>query len=150
MFRTESRSPSMLRRRASLNGAGTIAITRFRTPRLDRPAVSSRRRGRRRRDRSKQYLSLPGRCRDRQFALDHASGVPNFGVFKTANMLPTNYVAGADGPFSGQIPGQVGIDFHSKDLAFELYTVQVPEPAASLLLVCGSLGLALSRRRRRG
>ncbi len=78
-----------------------------------------------------------------------ASGIPNFGVTQN-NMLPAKYIAGADGPFIGQIPGQLGIDSYSKDLAFELYTTQVPEPTACLLLVCGSLGLALQSRRRRG
>lgn len=78
-------------------------------------------------------------------------GVPNFGIFQPqTNMVPTNYKAITDGPFTGQIPGTIGIDAHSKDLAFEIYTVNVPEPSTCLLFVCGSLGLALANRRRRG
>ncbi len=77
-------------------------------------------------------------------------GAPNFGVFQPPqNMSPTNYMGFTDGPNTGQIPGQLGIDGHSKDLAFSLYTV-VPEPATCLLLVCGTLGLGLVQRRRRG
>lgn len=52
--------------------------------------------------------------------------------------LPTNYVAGLDGPSP--------VDSFSKDLAFELYTI--PEPATCLLLVMGLCGIAADRRRR--
>lgn len=62
-----------------------------------------------------------------------------------ANMSPTHYLDGIDGPAS-LIPGAVGISAFSKDLAFELYTV-VPEPGTCVLLVCGCLGLAFGRRR---
>jgi hypothetical protein len=75
------------------------------------------------------------------------------GIFQPAiNMQPTFYLGnGIDGP-SG-IPGVVGIDSFSKDLAFQLFTHNppiVPEPCTCLLLVCGVLGVALSNRRRRG
>jgi hypothetical protein len=80
-------------------------------------------------------------------------GTPNFGIFQPVqNMSPTNYLAnGIDGP-SATMPGTVGIDFYSKDLAFNLYTnnPQMPEPAACLLLVSGALGLTSVHRRRRG
>ncbi len=64
------------------------------------------------------------------------------------NMLPTFYLDNIDGP-GGAIPGTAGIGQYSKDLAFELYTVQVPEPGACLLMICGLLGLAQSHRRHR-
>lgn len=77
-------------------------------------------------------------------------------IFQT-NMTPKNYVGPSpnglgdvDGP-SSNIPGVIGINDLSKDLAFELYTTQnIPEPATCLLLVCGSLGLMQIRRRPRG
>lgn len=62
---------------------------------------------------------------------------------------PTNYIY--------QVPGTVGIDgppgieFFSKDLAFELYT-QVPEPSTIMLAAVGAIGVGwtmLRRRRRR-
>jgi hypothetical protein len=65
-------------------------------------------------------------------------------VFQT-NMSPTFYVDGADGPGpNGAIPG---IGSHSKDLAFEIYAVNIPEPATALLLLTATFGLALPRRR---
>jgi hypothetical protein len=52
-----------------------------------------------------------------------------------SNMSPTFYLDGADGPAG--VPGAVGISHYSKDLAFELYTTQVPEPTSLALAVCG-------------
>jgi hypothetical protein len=48
----------------------------------------------------------------------------------------------------GPIDGPQGIELHSKDLAFRLYTV--PEPASCLLLLSSTVGTALWRRRRAG
>jgi hypothetical protein len=54
---------------------------------------------------------------------------------------PQNYVPGLDGPsYVGQ---------YSKDLAFELYTVPVPEPATWTLLGMGIFGLAVYGWRKR-
>lgn len=62
-----------------------------------------------------------------------------------ANMTPTFYLDGIDGP-AGAVPGTVGISKFSKDLAFNLYTV-VPEPGSCLLMVIGLVaGLATRRR----
>jgi len=63
-----------------------------------------------------------------------------------ANMLPTNYLNGADGP---GIPGAIGIGNFSKDLAFELFTYNVPEPASCVLLALGIIGLTVGRRQSR-
>jgi hypothetical protein len=64
------------------------------------------------------------------------------------NMSPANYVF-VNSAGIGPIDGPPGIEQHSKDLAFRLYT-SVPEPASCLLICCGSLGLALFRRGRAG
>ncbi len=60
-----------------------------------------------------------------------------------ANMVPTHYVNGLDGP---GVPGAIGIAQFSKDLAFELYTV-VPEPTSCLLSIVAMTGVLLVRRR---
>lgn len=62
-----------------------------------------------------------------------------------ANMVPTKYLDGIDGP-AGVIPGTVGIGQFSKDLAFEIYTV-VPEPATCSLVVLGLAAVFATRRR---
>ena len=62
------------------------------------------------------------------------------------NMSPQHYVDIADGPGPTTL-GVPGIGRHSKDLAFELYTI-VPEPATCSLVAWSLLGLAMSRRRR--
>jgi hypothetical protein len=46
----------------------------------------------------------------------------------------------------GPVDGPMGIELHSKDLAFRLYTV-VPEPSTCLLLLSGVIGLAIRRHR---
>lgn len=53
-----------------------------------------------------------------------------------------------DGPGTGVIPGFGGISQYSKDLAFELYTTQIPEPATASLALLVSLALCLGRSRR--
>jgi hypothetical protein len=70
--------------------------------------------------------------------------MPN--VFQpVANMSPTRYLDGIDGPAGGAV-GALGIGAFSKDLAFELYTV-VPEPATCLLMSVGLAGVLSLRRR---
>jgi hypothetical protein len=63
-----------------------------------------------------------------------------------ANMVPQKYLDGIDGP-AGPIPGH-NIGSFSKDLAFELYTISIPEPGTFLLLVASCAGLAFVRNRR--
>jgi hypothetical protein len=62
-----------------------------------------------------------------------------------SNMTPAFYVDGADGPAA--IAGAVGISHYSKDLAFQLFTTQVPEPATCILFAVGCVGSGLLRRR---
>ena len=57
------------------------------------------------------------------------------------NPLPQNYIDLMDGP--------TGIGNHSKDLAFRLYTTQVPEPATCMLMAIGLVGVFATRRRSR-
>ena len=64
-----------------------------------------------------------------------------------SNLAPTTYQflnSGGVGP----IDGPPGIEQHSKDLAFSLFT-PVPEPGAGLLLICGLFGCGVKRRRGR-
>ena len=61
------------------------------------------------------------------------------------NMSPANYqFVNSNGV--GPIDGPAGIELHSKDLAFRLYT-QVPEPASCALVVIAMTGLFAIRRR---
>ena len=69
-------------------------------------------------------------------------------IIQQTNFHPENYLDNIDGPAFGSVPGTTGIGAYSKDLAFELYTYNVPEPSSCLLLVSGVVGLALNRRRR--
>jgi hypothetical protein len=60
------------------------------------------------------------------------------------NPQPQNYVfVNSNGV--GPIDGPMGIEQHSKDLAFRLYTV--PEPASGLLIAIGLAGVFTTRRR---
>lgn len=61
------------------------------------------------------------------------------------NMVPQKYVNLADGPGFANA-AYPPISNFSKDLAFELYTVQVPEPAGLTLLATGAMGLLVRRR----
>src|SRR4030095_2818134 len=54
---------------------------------------------------------------------------------------PQNYVF-VNSAGVGPIDGPPGIEQHSKDLAFQLYTT-IPEPGTCLLLVCRAVGLSL-------
>jgi hypothetical protein len=68
------------------------------------------------------------------------------------NMVPQNYVSinsQGIGPLDGPpaSPGAIGIDSFSKDLAFRLYTVNVPEPATCMLVAIGLAGVVSIRRR---
>jgi hypothetical protein len=64
----------------------------------------------------------------------------------TQSMIqPTHYLDNADGP-AGAIPGQQGISQFSKDLAFELYTYNIPEPATCALMMFGVVGMLVRRR----
>jgi hypothetical protein len=75
------------------------------------------------------------------------SNPPGFEI-RQQGMVPTNYQF-LNSAGVGPIDGPPGIDQHSKDLAFRLYTTPiVPEPATCVLLLFGSLGLAFVRRHR--
>ncbi|MCC7191211.1 MAG: hypothetical protein IT444_00390 [Phycisphaeraceae bacterium] len=65
--------------------------------------------------------------------------VPGQYIINQNNYYPTSYLDGLDGP--------TGIGAYSEDLAFELYTVPIPEPASLMLLVSAGL-LMLNRRDR--
>ncbi|HEY7088998.1 MAG TPA: hypothetical protein VH518_12965 [Tepidisphaeraceae bacterium] len=59
------------------------------------------------------------------------------------SMVPTNYQF-VNSAGVGPIDGPPGIEQHSKDLAFSLFTV--PEPAAGALILCGMLAAGFRRR----
>ncbi|WP_428305151.1 PEP-CTERM sorting domain-containing protein [Lacipirellula sp.] len=61
------------------------------------------------------------------------------------NMLPQKYVDLADGPANNNA-AYPPISTFSKDLAFELYTVNVPEPTSVALLACGMIAIAWRRQ----
>jgi hypothetical protein len=67
-----------------------------------------------------------------------SSTSPSPTVFQT-NYQPTNYIGGADGP--------TPIGQFSKDLAFQLFTTKVPEPAAIVLTLSAIAGVIASGRR---
>ncbi len=61
------------------------------------------------------------------------------------NMVPQHYMDFADGPGVGTAASPP-ISAFSKDLAFELYTVNIPEPTSVALLAMGMFGLAMRRK----
>jgi PEP-CTERM motif len=61
------------------------------------------------------------------------------------NMLPANYLF-VNSAGVGPIDGPQGIELHSKDLAFRLYTT-VPEPTSCVLMAIGLAGVFATRRR---
>jgi hypothetical protein len=61
------------------------------------------------------------------------------------NMSPTNYQF-VNSAGAGPIDGPPGIELHSKDLAFRLYTT-IPEPGTCLLMAIGLAGVFATRRR---
>ena len=63
------------------------------------------------------------------------------------NYIPQHYIDGVDGPMGNPLVGP-DIGRFSKDLAFQLYTVPIPEPATMVLLSLGSVLTVLRRRRR--
>jgi hypothetical protein len=80
--------------------------------------------------------------------LDYMPVSPNGPVITQFQMTPANYVF-VNSTGVGPIDGPAGIEQHSKDLAFRLYTA-VPEPGSCLLFAIGSLAMALTNRRRQG
>ena len=76
------------------------------------------------------------------FIVNPPVGTP---TINQTQMSPTHYLF-VNSAGVGPIDGPPGIELHSKDLAFRLFTV-IPEPASCLLLVGGVAGLALVRRR---
>jgi hypothetical protein len=58
------------------------------------------------------------------------------------------YIDNIDGP-GNLLPGFQGISAYSKDLAFELYTTQIPEPASLALMAAGFAGAVACQRRMR-
>lgn len=71
---------------------------------------------------------------------------PNPKIFQPQGTFnDENYVNTIPGVI-GQIDGPNGIQNFSKDLAFRLYTTQIPEPASCLLVVMGMAGLVAVRR----
>ncbi|HVT29244.1 MAG TPA: PEP-CTERM sorting domain-containing protein [Lacipirellulaceae bacterium] len=79
--------------------------------------------------------------------LRYTPGAPPPQDIVQLNMSPANYQF-VNSAGVGPIDGPPGIELHSKDLAFRLYTTSIPEPTSCILLACGALGLALARRRR--
>ena len=77
-------------------------------------------------------------------------GTPLMPFIDQANMFPQKYIDGVDGPGMGSIPGTQNIGSFSKDLAFKLYTIQVPEPGTCLMLLIGCIGVCGVGRRTRG
>ena len=74
------------------------------------------------------------------------SGSPLQPFIVQNNMLPQKYVDWADGPGFSNAAFPPVSNF-SKDLAFELYTVQIPEPAGLSLLAIGAIGLLVRRKK---
>jgi hypothetical protein len=80
-----------------------------------------------------------------QGQIQYTPGLPPGSDIRQQGMSPTNYLF-VNSAGVGPIDGPPGIEQHSKDLAFRLYTT-VPEPSAGLLLVWGIVGYGFNRRR---
>jgi hypothetical protein len=85
--------------------------------------------------------------------LDYTPVSPNGPIINQFQMTPANYqfqrVTSA-GTTVFPIDGPPGIELHSKDLAFRLFTTpNVPEPASCLLMAIGLVGVSTIRRRSR-
>jgi PEP-CTERM motif len=80
------------------------------------------------------------------FNLNPPVGSPNI---TQIGMSPANYQF-INSAGVGPIDGPQGIELHSKDLAFRLYTTpNVPEPASCMLMAIGLAGVFATRRRSR-
>ena len=137
------RSQSLLQfRQASRNGDGTIAITRLMIRWRRRFLAGRIRRWDLRDSPSITFKTMPFKA----ICGSRPAHLPGQDIIQQ-NMLPTNYLflnrAGV-----GPIDGPPGIDLHSKDLAFRLYTTTVPEPATCMLMAIGLVGVLAARRRR--
>jgi hypothetical protein len=80
--------------------------------------------------------------------LDFTPVTPNGGLINQFNMSPANYQY-VNNNGVGPIDGPQGIELKSKDLAFRLYTTQIPEPATCMLRATGLAGVFAIRRRSR-
>ena len=89
------------------------------------------------------------------FQDDAVSGKVDIGTFiNTAGVqqiaaVQQNLTSYNDENYINNLDGPPGIGAFSKDLAFELYTVQIPEPASCLLMAVGLAGSLFARRRMR-
>src|SRR4051812_7957045 len=79
--------------------------------------------------------------------LRYTPGAPVGSQIVQLNMQPTHYLF-VNSVGVGPIDGPAGIELHSKDLAFRLYTTNVPEPATCMLMAIGLVGAFASRRSR--
>lgn len=90
------------------------------------------------------------------FQDDAVQGTLDFSPNPPAGSLPINQFGMSATNYQfvnsagvGPIDGPPGIELHSKDLAFHLYTTNVPEPAACMLMAIGLVGVFAASRRSR-